>query len=178
MIIRSGCFALLTFLGSTAMAQSGPTIGETKAWLETEGKALFGGSTASRIGGMTVYSDSWVTDVQLNECTLALTQAGTFVIEPKPKHDTTTYVITIPLKDLDVNGIAIEPATDLIFGSAFFLRVPTTAAAGKTIRRTGERAPEVLSSLVMTFDHERSASRIAAAVRRAAMLCGAKAEPF
>jgi hypothetical protein len=180
-----GILVLLSVSASAVRAQGAPvgaatppTLAQTQEWLEREAPSLLGAYTRERVGSSILTRDMWVTRISLADCVLTIDQPETFDIRQSPKVDTVDYSLAIPLRDLDVGGTLIDPVLDVDQRGAVRLRIRTTATAGKTIKRTGGKLPDLASFVWLSARYADDATRVGAAVRRAATLCGAKVGPF
>lgn len=154
--------------GVIAVAGQEPTLEETKAWLESEGARDLVG--ASKLGRSS--SEVRLTEVKLDSCTLR------YIVESNGDR----WRAAVPLKDLDIGSITLEPENDL-----YTLRVQlkTRVAAGETITWTPVTTTKRTDVNVIKTDNDfifvmssNHGDRVARAVRRAALLCGAPAPPF
>lgn len=200
-LIETFAFVWLLAVGATIYAQEvplpgsqpppantippGPTMAETKAWLESEALPMVGGSeiTQDRSGTVTRMSDK-LANLSVQDCRLAFDMDTMFSIGSASYQRppvTGTYHIIVPLKDLDIAGVKTAAAAPAARGDVTYprLRIKTRAAAGKTIKTTGgskgEEASDGISFFVRNDD---DGERVAKAIRRAAILCGAPPSPF
>lgn len=174
--------ALFVTSPTLASAQAkGPSLAETRAWLEREAPALLVGTAYDAVGSIASTMDSWTTSISIVDCRMTVRGGRFFELDrSQRKGDTTETVVEIPLKDLDVNGVVVlQDAT----GDPRHpdpnqrLRLRTSAQAGATIRDSGWK-DQPRTQAVFIASHAVDANRVAAAVRWAAILCGAVAGPF
>ena len=173
---------LLALLQAPAAAASatvppGPSMEETKAWLETEALPLLGGDTATydRIIGRSTDS-SRISDLTLDACTLKWVDATSFTMGSGQisRSGRAVHHIAVPLKDLDIAGTKTVTDADSIPPTAHAVLV-TRASAGKTIKSTDDKGVEQLrDGIGIKVKTAADADRVVKAVQRAATLCGAK----
>jgi hypothetical protein len=161
----------------------GPTMAETKSWLETEAPTFLrtGGTKLDKRYGILTVEHHGATDVRLDSCALSWTSWSTFELKSQlgDKTDSSSRRTAVPLKDLDLNGFTV--LTDSLLTSAKqFVHMRTRAAVGKTITTSDNngapRNNEEIANLYVTGPDE--AARIITAIKRGAILCGAPASPF
>jgi hypothetical protein len=154
--------AVLVFL-LALVGQGGPTLAETKHWIESEGPSIMRSTEVSRVGVI----ESSVRDLLLDadQCVLSWTTNNNLKAR-------------IPLKDVDTGGFLVESNTFLDSAPTFSLRIKTRASVGATMQgwyRGRQQLVDVLSANVKT---QNDGERLANAIRRAAVLCGAPASAF
>lgn len=193
-------YAAMIVASSSALAQSkaksaapssvvppGPSMTETAAWLQSEAPALMRSFSTHldpkyHILSSTVNAAS---DVHLSNCVLEFAMTDTFRIETPSspaKTQVSSYHTAIPLKEIEVGGVAVEDLflEMLMTEPTQILRIRLRATSkGPQITqwRDGE---DKKSMTVTTIDvHNRAdGERVGAAIKRAAVLCGAPASPF
>ena len=161
--IWTGVVAMM-LVPSAAMAQA-PTMAQTKAWFETDGAKLLGSSKESlRVGRVEVtYSN-----LTLQNCTLSYThgskeEKGYFAGRLE------TQQHKMFLKAVNLSSLSIIPATNEV-GVAVRIEADGQYVAGS------ESGPKKEFRFITTFADD--ADRILKAVKRAAVLCGAKGSAF
>jgi hypothetical protein len=150
---------------TTPQAASGPSLAETKAWLETDATALLGGSGSQHERGESPRREKHVLSaLALDNCVLSWTDTWDWTAYGQSQHRVLEK--RVPLKDLDVNYTksAFDEQTDAN-DRLFWVALKTNAAAG------------AVGTVIPVMDAA-AGDRVATAIRRATVLCGAKASTF
>jgi hypothetical protein len=156
----------------------GPTLAETKAWLEREIPEMSSDyivSTSER--GFRSATRYETYSVSLSDCRLTLHQA--FQVGDSPRDVSTT---TVTLKDVDVGAlmpVEVRPLTGWTSNKPEIdvrLRAITGRGEAFTYEADGELKPTAIAGVHVR--EQDMALRMAKALRRAAILCGAPNQPF
>ena len=150
------------------------TMADTKAWLEGEGMALMRGlsSQDNRRLGVFMLVNYSVSDLHVDNCVISWTDhfdTRLQVPSSEPEIKKNTSRVQLQLKDLDTGGIGVRMTTVLSDVAIPIVQIPLRTQA-ITTNGTNGASIHVRS----TEDGE----RVASAVRRAAILCGAQISPF
>jgi hypothetical protein len=163
-----------------------PTMSQVKTWLETESPRLLQSqhTKLDRRYNILSVSERKNSNIKVEQCILSIKTTESFKIisslrNQESKSEWTSY---IPLKDLDVGSITVRKVEFDSFSDSpmQLLELKTLASIGKTIiQKNPERiepsASAGWSSFVM---NEHDGLRVAKAIKRAAILCGAPESPF
>jgi hypothetical protein len=158
---------LLILVGSyTCFAQEPtpakePTMAETKAWIEAEGPAIMQSVQISRAGTFR----SAVSDLVLHDCILSWNTSHNLHAD-------------VPLKDLDTGGLLVSSSTFMGSAPTWSLRIKTRSSVGPTINGWDRSRQAMVDVISESVRNQEDGNRLAAAIRRAAILCGAPASPF
>src|SRR5436190_20641699 len=136
----------------TTTAQREPTLAETAAWLESDARPLL------------VLPDNPVkqSELHLRDCVLSWT-----ITIQRPSH------VTVPLKDLDPRAIVVARDSGM-WAVGLHARHETGQPIQYT-RGTGRKTAADISLYVRNADDRQ---RVANALQRAAVLCGAPVSAF
>jgi len=162
-----GLFVLLAvgFVLDAQEAPREPTLAETKAWIESEGPAVLKTIHLSSVGP--IYSS--VSDLVMIDCHLSWKNES-------------KIIVNVPLKDLDVGGVILTPSALSTAGDEnLMLRLKTRSSIGPTISKVdmGKKGKQdLVDTVVESVRTQGDGNRLVAAIRRAAILCGAPASPF
>ncbi len=180
------CAIIVSAASTSPIAQRGdasPTLGETKAWLEIESVPMM---HATDLGDgniqATITAKYSVTSLKLDDCKLVFVVKSEITNKFLGRPDTIRSIdtqFTVPLKDVDTGGVV--PDATAMFGPEPLdeVRIPLRADRGKTIQTTRRDGPPGLSNSTVIFVRNKvDATRIATAIRRAAVLCGSATSVF
>jgi hypothetical protein len=169
---------LLVGFGVPMSAQTAaPTLVETKAWLENESAALMGSlsdmtSTDPAYRGLVIRTARTVSELRLESCVLSWT--GTqHVSSSSYTGRPLVYKNAVPLKELDIDSIRVQPDSQKSDEPRFEV-VMNTRGEVRTIQLSNGFAPDAL----IPVRSEASGQRVANALRRATELCAAQKSPF
>lgn len=163
---------LVTAVG--AQAPAGPTMAETKAWLEMDAVTFLDTQLAPQA------EDRYrVTALTFEACVLSWTEVQ------RLGDALTTWDVQLPMKDVAVGTVAVARLPS----GLRFVQIRTTPAAGPVVRtrdrivggggRSDGRDVTTPSDVTSLFVRdEASGLRVVAAIQRAAVLCGATASAF
>jgi hypothetical protein len=151
---------------------TGPSLAETKTWIETEGPAIMQSMEISSAGTLRSKADQVF--LNTDKCELSWTTEVGW--DGKPP--TTVLHARIPLKDLDTGGFLVTSSTFLNSKPVFSLRIKTRASVGPTMTGWYQSKEQLVASLSQSVRNKEDGERLAAALRAAAILCGAPASPF
>ena len=163
----------------------GPTLSETKLWLETEGLPLLY-AFSSHLDKQYLIGSSFlhrVSKITIDTCLLSFVTADTVIVNSQISKNTTTYEWTygIPLRDLDLGALTVgdDRIEGLMDEAEQFVRIKTRAAVGPTIHTKAKDGTRSVQSEARLFVHNREdGERVAKAIARAGKFCGAAASPF
>ena len=164
----------------------GPTMAETKAWLESDGVAFMSGATELiQFPGSSILTVMTKEEQNLKLENCSLTWVGHITtkttVPGKPDEiDNSVTTYEMPMKDVDVAGVQVVPRGPANDPSGFNVNVPIRAALGPTITYKSSRDNEPKKQAGAGFEvrTEADGGRIAAAIKRAAILCGAPKGSF
>ena len=157
--------AIMGALSPVTFHAQEPSMAEIKAWLEQEAIGLVGGIALPGDRRIPVS----VTDLKLDNCVLLWTMDVPRIGQPAR--------FSVPLKDLDINRLAVVGASTLSTGYvSMHLRAfaPTTITSAPT----DGSAASVYTLAHLYVRSVADGRRVAHAVRRAATLCGAPSDPL
>lgn len=180
--VRLGLMVALTAaIGASESVAQGPTLAETREWLNTEVARFSGLSYVTR--GEPRMTGSWrVTQVVADSCTLYFKTTNDFVpvtaLPPVVKQN------WVPVGDLDLASLVVgEPTVAQLARpeerARLFAVKGTTQGGANAIRAQadGEELPDA-SAFEMPFGKIEDAQRVLRAITRFAELCGAKRSAF
>jgi hypothetical protein len=148
--------------GATGPQNSeGPSIAETKAWIESEGPAIMTSTEISRAGII----KSSVTALKLDDCVLSWNASNNLTAR-------------IPLKDVDTGGLLVDSSTFMGSDPVFSMRITTRASVGRTMTGWEYGRSALVDSLREHVRNREDGERLKKAIIHAAILCGAPASPF
>lgn len=161
---------------------SGPTLSQTKQWLEEEAMMFLHASGSLQIGQSVRSTNGWMTtDLRLTECKLKWKQHSWFDMSGRgpTSRDSSAYWSEVPLKDLEVRSVRVEDQKVVTAEPVQFIIVPTRQAVGETIKTWRDGKQPSSSGVANMFASSReNGQRVVNAIRRAAILCGAPNSPF
>jgi hypothetical protein len=170
----------------TAAAGAGePTLAATGHWLSTDGVRLLVSRREKFIAGRdNDLNVRLVLEIGVRDCHLIWTDLDS--VRTRHTFGTSKFftrsTYDAPLNELDVGGVTTNMYGD---DTTFTVRLPTRSSAGKPIRVVSsplERGDTttVYQQNVATLpvDNQHDGERVANAIKRAAVLCGAPASPF
>lgn len=165
---------------TAASDATGPTMAQTKAWLESEGVRLVSVRyyDPTSTGSLSSFQGH---GLELDGCTLAWNTADTLIVTGVfGKTLISDARLIVPLARLDVGGVVADerPASKTRSSGSYSVRMRVMADAGKAIRQVGERQSFESDRATMQVAGREDAARLAKAIRRAAVLCGAAASPY
>jgi hypothetical protein len=179
---------VLARIGSHAQqAAPGPSIDETKSWLEAEGLALMHSFRLSRSDQrhVTASTETSVRDLLLIDCTLSWTQVQTIGIVssryggPKPPAQTRTITWRVFLDEVSAGSASVQQ--DAVAGDApshsivIPIRAPSTA---RSTLQKNDGAPFVIRTASVPVQTPGDGQRVANAINHAARLCSGKQSLF
>lgn len=151
---------MTTFLCVCSHAHA-QTLAGTKAWIESQGPLILGSPTGTRPGSQ----PSSVHDLVLDAET-CVASWGT----------SSGLLARVPLRDLDTRGVVLRNSEQFSVPMVL-LQLRTAAEAGPTILGWNMGKQQQVDSIEMEVRNRDDGEQLAAAFRRAAVLCGA-APPF
>src|SRR5688572_16835204 len=174
----------LAVLTSTAAAQStppGPTMDDTRQWLETEGRELMRSLKLEKNPGQTSFRTirSEIDTISLTDCTLswrevetsqttAATRAGMVQRPPTTK----TVDVTLVLAETNAGAIGVQSSTLNTEDPVYEVRLPIRDPARATsMMLTNSLDTAVLRAGSLPVQTAEDGQRVANAVKRAAQLC-------
>jgi hypothetical protein len=192
--MKLACVAILSLL-STSLQETvspapvippGPTVAETKAWLELEAVPILqlDESKTDRTVGIRTTRSYHASAVSYEACKLSITfKSGIEFVDTsgriKPKATPATpNLIAMNMKDLDVGGVLVHASTDYSVEPTYSLRFGARLSLGPTVLvgPTGEQRK--IQTHEAGVRNQEDGQRLANAVKRAGILCGAPAGPF
>lgn len=174
--------AVAACLSTNAVAgqqqQAGPTMEETKAWLETEGRDLMRTRAIhlDSIHAMLFVRDEQIETIILDNCVVSwrvTRQTTTNVGGQQDRAKTDTVDVVVALRDLSIGSITVEPDTLLTDTPVFAVRLvvrQTPDAASTSSVNSGN--PVALKFATLPAGTAGDGQRIANAIKRATALCG------
>lgn len=157
---------------------SGPSLAETVRWLMSEAPPMLVSRHEEYAGrGHTDLTSSRVDSLRVEACALSWVSIDTLIryMPISPLRAFTRESIVVPLGSVDVRGVAVETyARD----TTYRVRVPARATAGRVIRHHSEQGDTLMTLATLPVETSESGTRVAMALKRAALLCGAPASPF
>lgn len=168
-------------------ATSGPTMAETKAWIETEMPPLLGGYRVhtSDVAGIHAKQQTWssYSRVALADCVLTWSSVDTLITYTEGLRTDTVAMPSktrVPLRQIDLATVKAGWYKLIIDSPVPQVEFYSSASTGKVVEYTDPRdgtwKKDTGASLYVR--DEEDAKRVAKAVSRAAELCGAKRSPF
>jgi hypothetical protein len=171
-----------------AKPNDGPTLADTKAWLESDGAAMlhsYRRRDDRRFSMIEVTTDD-ASDVQLTDCVLSWKHTTNFKILGAPPGVKNGFlssaVYRVPLKDVDVAGVLVQSDSSRRDKPVSVVEIKTRAGAGATIAvepvgKSAKKTEPARAVQIHVLNHD-DGERVMKAVRRAAALCGAPTSPF
>jgi|SRR6185436_2589233 len=187
-ILFSALTIVVALLPSLRAAQApaavppGPTMEETKTWLESEGRALMRarGIQQDRPRLRVSTGEEHVDTLTLTDCRLtwhALRTIETITVTARGSVTTGAANWTdvrLDLQDLNPSSSGVQPETLFtdapIYAVRLVIRDPRTATSTASIDNGN---PQVLPAVIVRAQTAEDGQRIANAIKRAAVLCGA-----
>jgi hypothetical protein len=181
---------LLMGLVSGAYAQDGPSLAETTTYLVQKLNSDSGRASWINPKPMTVFTAS-TTKVSADKCILQYTYSssliGSFDLNPPIySRDVVQYTATVDLQHVSVDSIHAVEDRSWITTVEFEVNPPimvnkeTTSTLGPASEQPAKTKSSVdkLSTLELPARDRDTAQRLVNALYHAALLCGAKADPF
>ena len=178
MSVSLQAMSLVLVLGCS---DEGPSMAETKRWLETEAPAMLG-AFESQLGDLILStSDHSVANLALENCVLSWTSITKtkIKVQTREKNLDSKYTYRFPLRYLDLGGVRVDQIQFMSDKPADVIRLPARSVAGATIISVDSAGKESREKAAMLYVRSRDeGQRVVKAIRRAAQLCGAPANPF